>query len=61
MAMVVEGEDAIAKVRKINGPTKPVGADPSSIRGKYSTNVEENCVHASDSPEGAKEEIELWF
>ena len=61
VAMIVEGDNAIEKVRKINGPTKPVGADPNSIRGKYSTDVEENCVHASDSPEGAEKEINLWF
>jgi len=66
MAMVYQGDDAIAKIRKIVGVTNPEEAHPISIRGKYGrvnskTNVMENCVHASDSTENAEKEIKLWF
>ncbi len=66
MALVYEGEDAIAKVREIAGATNPEDANPVSIRGRYGrinskTGVFENCVHVSDSPETAKREIQLWF
>jgi len=66
LAMVYHGEDAINKIRKLVGETNPEKADPISIRGKYGrinneTGVMENCVHASDSEEAAKEEIKLWF
>jgi len=65
-ALVYHGEDAINKIREICGATNPEDASPTSIRGKYGrinskTKVFENVVHASDSPETAKKEIQLWF
>ena len=65
-ALVYYGEDACKKIREIAGPTNPENADPTSIRGRYGrihsqTNVLENCMHASDSPENAEKEIKLWF
>lgn len=66
MALVYHGEDIISKVREIVGSTNPEEADPCSIRGKYGrinskTDVRETVVHASDSEESAKREIQLWF
>ncbi len=66
MVLVYQGEDAITKVREIVGSTNPENAEPHTIRGKYGrihskTNVFENVVHASDSPDSAKKEIQLWF
>ena len=65
LAMVYQGEDAVAKVRKIVGATNPELADPTSIRGKYgrvtTRGVFENVVHASESPKEAEREIKLWF
>jgi len=66
IAIVYEGEDAIKKIRTIAGKTFPEDAEFSSIRGKYGrhnkkTDCVENVIHASDSPESAKREIELWF
>lgn len=66
LALVYEGEDAIEKIRVLVGKTNPEEADPISIRGKYGrinskTGVLENVVHASDSEENAKREIQLWF
>ncbi len=65
MALVYQGEDAIAKVRQIVGHTNPEEADPVSIRGAYgritTTGVFENVVHASSSTEDSEKEIKLWF
>lgn len=59
IAMIIEGEDAIKRIRAIIGNRN----DPDTIRGKYS-NPEiqhENAIHGSDSVESAKREISLWF
>ena len=60
-ALVLEGDDAINKIRKINGATNPEKAEKGTIRALYGTNLTENCVHASDSKESATREISLWF
>lgn len=60
-AMVLEGDNAIEKIRKINGSTDPAKAEEGTIRRLFATSTRENCVHASDSAESAKREIELWF
>ena len=60
-ALVVQGEEAVEKVREINGKTDPELAKEGTIRRLYAENKTENCVHASDSLESAKREIELWF
>jgi nucleoside-diphosphate kinase len=61
VAMVVEGENAIAAFRQLAGATNPVQANTGSIRGDYAVEVQYNIVHGSDSPESAKREIDLWF
>lgn len=53
LAMVIEGENAVAAVRQINGATDPIKAVPGSIRGDFATSIDENVVHASDAPETA--------
>jgi nucleoside-diphosphate kinase len=60
-ALVVEGEGAIATLRKTIGATNPADADPGSIRGDLATAMPDNLVHGSDSPESAAREIALWF
>jgi nucleoside-diphosphate kinase len=60
-AMVVEGEGAIATMRKTIGATNPADAEPGSIRGDLATSMPNNLVHGSDSPESAEREIALWF
>jgi nucleoside-diphosphate kinase len=59
--LVIEGEGAIEKVRKINGSTNPIKAEKGTIRNLYAKSVTENCVHASDSTESAEREISIWF
>ena len=61
IAMVLEGEDAIARVRKINGKTNPKDAEEGTIRKEFATSGRRNAVHASDSPESAAREIAIFF
>jgi nucleoside-diphosphate kinase len=60
-ALVLEGDEAIAVVRELNGATDGRQATPGSIRGDYSLSNRENLVHGSDSEESAAREIALWF
>lgn len=61
MAMVWEGPNAVAAVRQTMGATRPIDADPGSVRHDFSLDVGRNLTHASDSIPTAIEEIELWF
>jgi nucleoside-diphosphate kinase len=60
-ALVVEGEGAIATLRKTIGATNPADAAPGTIRGDLAVSMPDNLVHGSDSPESAEREISLWF
>ena len=59
VAMVLQGEGAIANVRAINGKTNPDQAAEGTIRKLYAASGSRNAVHASDSPENAKREISM--
>ena len=61
VAMVWEGVNAVAVVRKLNGATNSQEADFGTIRGDYGMTVQNNLVHASDSVETANREIALYF
>ena len=61
LALVLEGEGAIATVRTTMGATNPADAAPGTIRGDMSLSMPDNLVHGSDSPESAEREIGLWF
>jgi nucleoside-diphosphate kinase len=61
LALVVEGEGAIATLRTTIGATNPADAEPGSIRGDFALAMPNNLVHGSDSPESAEREIALWF
>ena len=71
VAVCIEGHGAIEKVRAIVGATAPMNAMPGTIRGDLafdsyqlsdaSGRPIQNLIHASDSKEGAKREISLWF
>jgi len=61
LALVVEGEDAIATLRTTIGATNPGEAAPGTIRGDLALAMPNNLVHGSDSPESAAREIALWF
>ena len=61
IALVLEGENAIAAVRELIGPTNSKAAAPGSIRGDFGEDMMVNVCHASDSPESAATEIQRFF
>ena len=61
VAMVVEGENAIAEWRKMMGATNPKDAAPGTIRGDFATTIDENVAHGSDAPATAEREIGIFF
>jgi nucleoside-diphosphate kinase len=61
LALVLEGEGAIATVRTTMGATNPAEAGPGTIRGDLALSMPDNLVHGSDSAESAAREIALWF
>ena len=61
MAMVWEGEQAVAAGRQLIGKTNPLEAAPGSIRGDFALNTRQNLVHASDSAESARREAANFF
>jgi nucleoside-diphosphate kinase len=61
VTMVVEGEEAVATMRKLVGATNPKEALPGTIRGDLAMDVQKNVVHASDSVENAKTEMSIFF
>ena len=61
VAMVLEGEQAIAAARQVIGATSPLEAAPGSIRGDFAIEVGQNMVHGSDSAESAAREVALFL
>ncbi len=61
VAMVVEGESAVAATRLVMGATNPAAAAPGTIRSDLASTMEENIVHGSDSVESSAREIGLFF
>jgi len=61
VVMVVEGEQAITRVREIMGATNPKDAKPGTIRSDFASDVEHNIVHGSDSNDSAAYEIPFFF
>ncbi|GAB2492101.1 nucleoside-diphosphate kinase [Alkalibacterium psychrotolerans] len=58
---LVEGENAVKRVRRLNGATDPANAEKQTIRGMYGLDKTQNSVHASDSKDSAKREETIWF
>jgi len=61
VAAVVEGPEVIVSWRTLMGATNPVNATPGTIRGDLAAETQLNVTHGSDSEEGAKREIGLFF
>ncbi len=61
VAAALEGPNAIAVVRAMVGATRPNEAAPGTIRGDLALETAQNLVHASDGPETAVSELDLWF
>jgi len=61
VALVLEGHEAVKAARQVIGSTNPIEAATGSIRGDFATEVGQNMVHGSDSPESAAREANLFF
>lgn len=61
LAMVLQGDNVIERVRRMVGATDPHEAAPGTIRGDLAQGIGRNIVHASDASDTAREEIALWF
>jgi nucleoside-diphosphate kinase len=61
LPMVLEGEDAIARLRQVMGATDPANAAAGTIRKLYASSIERNAVHGSDARETAAFEIGYFF
>ncbi|MCI0546360.1 MAG: nucleoside-diphosphate kinase [Candidatus Rokubacteria bacterium] len=61
MPIVLEGENAIQRLRDLMGATDPAKAAPNTIRKDFASSIEANAVHGSDSPESAAFEIPYFF
>lgn len=61
LAMVWEGDNCVALMRKLVGATNPAEALPGTIRGDYCIHTDLNIIHASDSPKSGERETALFF
>jgi nucleoside-diphosphate kinase len=61
IAMALEREDAIAKLRETMGATNPANAAEGTIRKRYAESIERNCIHGSDAADTAKVELQYFF
>lgn len=61
VAMALEGPNAVEAVRRSMGTACPEDADVGTIRADYALSVGRNLVHGSDSPDAARQEIDLFF
>ena len=61
VALEVEGDQAVTRIRELIGATNPAEARPGTIRAMYGKSLQNNAVHGSDSPESAEKELEIAF
>ncbi len=61
VAAVLEGENAVERIRELMGATDPARAAAGTIRKDFGLDVQRNSTHASDSPENAEKETGLFF
>lgn len=61
LALVLEGENAIARLREVMGATDPARAAPGTIRKDFAASIEANAIHGSDAAETAQFEIGYFF
>jgi|SRR5579859_645795 len=61
LVMVLEGDNAIVRLRELMGATDPAKAAAGTIRKLFATGIEHNAIHGSDAPETAANEISFFF
>jgi nucleoside-diphosphate kinase len=61
VAVVLEGEEAVTRLRELMGATDPAQAAAGTIRAQYGVSIQTNSVHGSDSPGSARREVRFFF
>lgn len=61
VAVEIEGDDAVTRVRELIGATDPSQARVGTIRAMYGKSIQNNAVHGSDAPESAQKELAIAF
>jgi nucleoside-diphosphate kinase len=61
IALALEGKDAVKKLRDVMGATNPANAAEGTIRKRFASSIERNCIHGSDAPETAAVELSYFF
>ena len=61
VVMALEREDAVKKLREVMGATNPANATEGTVRKRFAANIERNCIHGSDAPETAAQELAFFF
>jgi len=61
IVMALERENAILGLREVMGSTNPANAAEGTVRKRFATNIERNCIHGSDAPETAETELRFFF
>lgn len=61
LALALEREDAVSRLREVIGATDPADADPGTIRAEHAESKERNAIHASDADDTARREIAFFF
>jgi nucleoside-diphosphate kinase len=61
IVMALEREQAIARLRDVMGATNPANAAEGTVRKRFATDIERNCIHGSDAPETAATELAFFF
>ena len=61
VVMALERADAVKGLREVMGATNPANAAEGTIRKRFATNIERNCIHGSDAPETAAQELAFFF
>jgi nucleoside-diphosphate kinase len=61
IALAIEREDAVKKLREVMGATNPANAAEGTIRKLFAASIERNCIHGSDAPETAAVELNYFF
>ena len=61
VALALEREDAVRKLREVMGATNPANAAEGTVRKLFAESIERNCIHGSDAPETAAVELSYFF
>ena len=61
IVMALERDNAIAALREVMGATNPAKSAEGTIRKRFATNIERNCIQGSDAPETAAVELGFFF